>query len=218
MTNTVIDEMTAEEAQAHVAAINSKMEDIGALLFALRLRAGWRALGYPNWTAFLEGEFEYSRKHLYELMHAATVAPLLPPGTSTKAKAALASFDVALQPTIAMTATARYSDKPPTESQIRRVGEVIQTMAVTGHVDTGNGTSTPVEAALNREDEEADARRKQYQQERGQWEQVTAFEAAAKRIDDAGAYLEDSAHSLYADELQPGRQYRVVVFGKKVNP
>lgn len=72
----------------------------------------------------------------------------------------LAQFDEDLRPAILRTASSRYGTL--TESNIRRVGTVIQEMANTGHVDTGNGNSTPIDAALDVEDAEAAKRQKEY--------------------------------------------------------
>jgi hypothetical protein len=72
----------------------------------------------------------------------------------------LAQFDPELHPAILRTASARYGSL--TESSIRRVGTVIQEMASTGHVDMGNGESTPIDAALDLEDAEAIKRSKAY--------------------------------------------------------
>lgn len=155
--------MTKAEALVHVQAVNHAAADMGRHLLELKQREGWRALGYETWTAFLEGEFTYSRQHLYELMKATPVQERLSTTAykiSTKAAAALSRFDEDLQPTILKTAVARYGKL--TESTVTRVGSVIQEMASTGHVDTGNGTSTPVDAALTSEDEEAVKRQKQY--------------------------------------------------------
>lgn len=155
--------LTREEAQAHVTAINNAAADMGRHLLELKERQGWQVLGYKNWTAFLQGEFTYSRKHLYELMHAAPVLEtLLPTGNkiSTKAAAAIATYDSDLHPAIVRTAIARYGTL--TESSVNRVGRVIQEMATTGHVDVGNGTSTPVDAAMDTEDVEAALRQREY--------------------------------------------------------
>lgn len=155
--------MTREEAQAHVDAIKNAVRDMGLRLLEMKAREGWRALGYANWTAFLTGEFAYSRKHLYELMEAAPVLEkMLPTGNkiSIKAAAALAAFDEELHPVIIGTAQARYGTL--TESNVNRVGSVVQQMTYTGHVDIGNGRNTPIEAALALEDEEAAKRRLEY--------------------------------------------------------
>lgn len=155
--------MTREEAQEHVIAIRSAAADMGRRLLDLKERQGWRALGYETWTDCLEGEFSYSRKHLYELMKAAPVLEwMLPTGNkiSTKAAAALANYPAEILPAIIQTAQARYGEL--TESNVSRVGRVIQEMTTTGHVDVGNGTATPIDAALDVEDYESWRRQQTY--------------------------------------------------------
>ena len=155
--------MTADEARACVRAINSNATDMGRNLLELKEREGWRALGYANWTACLQNEFGYSRQYLYDLMDAAPVQERLsstPYKLSTRAAVALAAYEVDLQPAILRTAAARYAKL--TESNVTRVGDVMQTLARTGHVDLGNGTSTPIDAALTAQDEEALKRQQQY--------------------------------------------------------
>lgn len=159
--------MTIEEAKSHVEAINSAAQSMGRHLLTLKEREGWRVLGYRNWTAFLQGEFSYSRQYLYELMQAAPVVEKLSTVVdkiSTKAAYAIAAYDSDLQPVIARTALARYGSL--TESNVNRVGAIIQEMATTGHVDVGNGTSTPVDAALDKEDVEAALRQREYIEEK----------------------------------------------------
>lgn len=160
---TIIQPMTETEARSHVAAINNAAADMGRHLLELKEREGWLVLGYKSWSACLDGEFSYSRKHLYELMAATPVLEkLLPVGNnvSTKAAAALARFDEDLHPAIIKTATARYGQL--TESNVNRVGTVVQEMATTGHVDVGSGISTPIDAALDKEDYEAHQRQREY--------------------------------------------------------
>lgn len=154
--------MSVDEAKAHVQAVKNAAQDMGKHLLELKEREGWRVLGYQSWTAFLNGEFEYSRKHLYELMAAVPVQDkLLPIGynLSTKAAAALSKFDESLHVVIAQTAQARYGEV--TESNINRVGDVVQTMVLTGHVSP-DGISTPIDATLNAEDFEASQRQQVY--------------------------------------------------------
>lgn len=164
---TIIDPMTADEAQVHVDAINAHVLDIGRRLVDIRQREGWRALGYDCWTHFLEGEFAYSRKHLYELMRVAPVseqlASVLPKVTtlSVKAMDTLAAYPYELRPAIALAAVKRYGEKP-TPSEMRRAADVLTEATFTGHVDTGNGTSTPIDAAFAQADYEAAQRQKQH--------------------------------------------------------
>lgn len=164
----VIGPMSLEEVQARIEAIKDAGADIGMHLLEIKEREGWKTLGYSSWTAFLEGEFSFTRKHLYTLMDAApTLKQLSPIGNnhlSINAAAAMAEFDEDLRPAILKTTLSRYGKT--TESNVRRVGTVIQMMAHTGTVDIGNGTNTPIDAALDKEDEEAAKRAKTYLHER----------------------------------------------------
>ena len=63
--------MTEQEARQTVNAIRQSAAEIGRYLVDLRQRQGWKALGYRSFTAMLEGEFAYSRQHLYRLMSGA---------------------------------------------------------------------------------------------------------------------------------------------------
>jgi phage N-6-adenine-methyltransferase len=163
----IIEPMSRAEAEAHVVAIKNSAADMGRRLLDLKEREGWKVLGYETWTACLEGEFSYSRQHLYELMRATPVLESLssmPYKLSTRAAVALADYEPELRPTIIKTTQARYGEL--TESNVNRVGRVVQEMATTGHVDIGNGTSTPIDAALDLEDHEASERRHVYIEEK----------------------------------------------------
>ncbi len=177
--------MTADEAKNRVQAVKNAAADMGRHLLELKEREGWRALGYANWTAFLEGEFQQSRQQLYEIMAAAPVLERLSATAyklSTKAAYALSRFDEDLQPIILETTQARYGDV--TESRITRVGDVIQTLVITGHVDTGNGTSTPIDAALDNEDAEAHKRQQVYIAEKQNAPQWHRLFSATGSLDD----------------------------------
>jgi hypothetical protein len=202
--------MTEPEAREHIKAINASAADIGRRLLDIQSREGWKVLGYKNWTAFLEGEFSYSRQHLYELM---TAAPILESLSATdyklsaKAAVALSKFDADLRPVILRTATARYGEL--TESNVARVGNVVQEMATTGHVDTANGVSTPIDAALEAEDIEALKRQQQHIQERSEWEYKGFAEMPAQlqlAIEKAAAVLID---------VDQGEMIKVVYYVRK---
>lgn len=154
--------MSLDEIQANIIAINNASQDIGRRLLEMREREAWKVLGYASWTAFLEGEFSYSRKHLYELMNAASVLEVIPKGNkiSTAAAAKLSQYPKELHIPIIQATQARYG--AITESRLQRVGDMFQEVTRTGHCDTGNGISTPIDIALDKADDEADKRQKQY--------------------------------------------------------
>lgn len=163
---TIIELMTLDEAQATVTAINNKTSELVTLLFDLKQREGWRALGFANWTECLRSNlFHYSRKTLYEIMRAQPVVERIERETGIKLNVsqanALAAYPDALQVPILATANRRYNGEL-TESRIKRVGEVMTQMVETGHVESAPGMVSAVEAALSLEDEEAANRQSGY--------------------------------------------------------
>lgn len=162
--NMTVTTMTADEARREVDAINTAAHDIGVRLLRIRENGGHIALGFKSWTAFLESDlFHFSRKHLYELMNAAPVQERLSPlgyKLSTDAANALAKYPVEMQPVIAQTAASRY-DGRITESTVNRVGEVVFALATTGAVESREGAVTPIDAALDLQDDEARKRQLQ---------------------------------------------------------
>lgn len=155
--------MTLEEIQANINAINNASQDIGRRLLEMREREAWKVLGYANWTAFLEGEFSYSRKHLYELMKAAPIQEKLPKGykVNTAIAAKIAEYPEELHIPIFNMATKRFNGKL-TESRVASIGDVLQTANLTGYADTGDGAMTALEKAFSKHDEERDLRQKQH--------------------------------------------------------
>lgn len=161
----MINQMTLEEVNENITAINNASQDIGRRLLEMREREAWKVLGYTSWTAFLEGEFEYSRQHLYELIKAAAVIENLSTTVykgkiSTKAAAKLADYKPSIRIPILDTVEARYGKI--TESRIARVGDMFQEVTTTGHVDTGSGVGTPIDVALDKQDDEAEKRQNMY--------------------------------------------------------
>jgi hypothetical protein len=49
------------------------------MLFDLRERQGWKALGYPTWERFIVEEFTMSRRHAHRLLNAYMVERILAP-------------------------------------------------------------------------------------------------------------------------------------------
>lgn len=71
--------MTVEEARATVDQIKTNLESVRALLFELREREGWRALGYATWQACIQAEFHMSERRSYQLLNAHRVDQILAP-------------------------------------------------------------------------------------------------------------------------------------------
>lgn len=183
---TVIAPMTREEAQQHVDAIHVAASNIGRHLLEIKQREGWRALGYESWTAFLVKEFSYSRKHLYELMSAATVEGLLPEG-NTKAAYALSRFDANLQPAIAQIArsAAEVRGRDVTAGLVTAVGDVLaESVATGGYVDTGAGTMTAMTKAISTAIDELDKRKSQHIDDNSKWERAGMWLGSVAAVTD----------------------------------
>lgn len=183
---TVIEPMTREEAQQHVDAIHVAASNIGRHLLEIKQREGWRALGYETWTAFLIKEFSYSRKHLYELMNAATVEGLLPEG-NTKAAYALTRFDANLQPAIAEIAksAAEVRGRDVTAGLVTAVGNVLaESVATGGYVDTGSGTMTAMTKAISTAIDELDKRKSQHIDDNSNWQRVGVWLGSVAAVSD----------------------------------
>jgi hypothetical protein len=71
--------MTTDEARSTVARIKSSLEDIRTLLFDLKERQGWKALGYPTWERFITEEFAMSKRRANQLVNAYMVERILSP-------------------------------------------------------------------------------------------------------------------------------------------
>ena len=77
--DTVVSLMTADEARASVAQINSHMNSARALLLDLYERRGWAALGYQSWRECVTAEFEQSQAYLYRQLQAAEIERRISP-------------------------------------------------------------------------------------------------------------------------------------------
>lgn len=69
--------MTRDEALSCVARIKANLEDVRALLFDLKERDGWRALGYQTWRECITHEFHMSRSRAHQLVNAHMVDRIL---------------------------------------------------------------------------------------------------------------------------------------------
>lgn len=211
--------MTEREVDTHIAAINddaaeidNRAADMAWRLNEIKTCEGWRAKGFTSWTAFLDSDlFESSRKHLYTILRGVQVQERLSPAgynLSLAAAYALAAYEEDLQPAIARAAVARYGK--PTASAIRRTGDILTEVANTGHVDIGDGTSTPINAAFAQADYEAAMRQKQHiADKRGAL--VWAGEAVLK-VDWEFATLRPIVPFVELDKWGKSRNVRIVVY------
>lgn len=69
--------MTAAEARLATQKFNSNLEESWALLYEIRERRGWEALGYPNFAAYVRSELRLAKTHAYQLADAGGVAKTL---------------------------------------------------------------------------------------------------------------------------------------------
>lgn len=161
----MISQMTLDEVNENIVAINNASHDIANRLLKIKQCEGWKVLGFASWTKFLESDlFTFSRKHLYELMKATPIKEkLVTKGyrVSNKIASKLSKFPDDLHVPILKTSIERYGGKP-TEGEIESVGNVLTTVMLTGHVDLGDGRMTAFEKAFRKEDEERELRQKQH--------------------------------------------------------
>lgn len=167
----------SEHEQATLAECEQVIErglgtfvEVGQALLNIRDERLYRR-DFATFEDYCEERWNIKRAHAYRLIAASeVVANLSPIGDTPLPKnegqaRALGQFPADLHPAIMQTAVARY--EAPTASEIERVGRVVTEMATTGHVDIANGTSTPIDAALTFEDEEAVKRAQVYVAENG---------------------------------------------------
>lgn len=69
--------MTADEARTCVERIKTNLEDVRALVFDLKEREGWKALGYAAWQDCIRAEFAMSRQRAHQLLNAYMIDRIL---------------------------------------------------------------------------------------------------------------------------------------------
>jgi hypothetical protein len=115
-------------------------------------------------------------------------------------KRALAQFPEHLQPAIAEIAAAQAATLQTELSDrlIERTGEIIVDASINGCVDTGDGKSTPLIAALTHQQTEAHKRNAQYNHEWAQRQKSGAITIAAGRITARNMTAEEAVELLKA--------------------
>jgi hypothetical protein len=144
--------MTSQIAREIVDRINAHAQEIGRLLLLLKESEGWRPLGYGSWTAFLENEFVFSRKHLYEIMRATPVIERLVTkgyGEIPLSHAnTLAKYPEEIQVLTYEIASKRQGGA--TIDRLNAIGETLtEARANGGYVTTQDGTQVALENAIN---------------------------------------------------------------------
>ena len=127
--DTVVSLMTADEARASVAQINSHMNSARALLLDLYKRRGWAALGYQSWRECVTAEFEQSQAYLYRQLQAAEIERRISPigeiGVVPESKLRPLAALTPMEQPIAWQEAQERSDGKPTA---RVVEEVVREM------------------------------------------------------------------------------------------
>ena len=144
------------ERESRIATGLETFQQVGNDLLAIRDKKLYLLTEYATWDAYLAGKWNITRSYASRLMSAANTATALPNGNLIKNEyqaRILAEYDPTLRSTIALIATARANteQREVTATDFRVAGEVVSTAAVTGGVDLGDGTITPLDAALTQE-------------------------------------------------------------------
>lgn len=71
--------MSAAEARQAVEAIKGHINEARRLIYDLRQREGWKALGYDSWRECVAAEFEQSQAYLYRQYQAAEIEAVISP-------------------------------------------------------------------------------------------------------------------------------------------
>lgn len=163
--------------------------EVGKALLDIRDQRLYRAL-YKTFEEYLQKRWDISRTRGYQIINSAKIAGELSTtvdidGMKERHARELNRFPQDLRPAIWQT-TKAYSEstkEPFTAKMVGRVGNVILEAATTGCVDVGDGNSTPLLAALTKEQEEARKRQITYIKERQEKKPVTLpFERVAEWI------------------------------------
>lgn len=69
--------MTADEARLATQKFNAQVSETWALLYEIRERRGWEALGYPNFAAYVQAELRVEKSRAHQLADAGRVVKVL---------------------------------------------------------------------------------------------------------------------------------------------
>jgi hypothetical protein len=168
---TSLSDTEQRELYAHEQAIEDGLkayQTMGKALKAILDKRLYRN-DYDTFDDYCTGRWNFSRTRAYQIMNAATGVEILSTNgvqnapENERQMRSLMEFPEFMQPTILSISRAESEriGKPVSAKMIARVGEILIEAATTGHVDTGNGTSTPLTAALSAIELEADLTRRQ---------------------------------------------------------
>lgn len=206
--------LTQSEAYQLDAKIHAALNEAGKALLKMKAGEGWRALGFDNWTDYLQRNFSQSRKHLYELMNAAPVQERIleacyPKVTSVPVShaALLARYPVEVQVPAYTAAVARYDNKV-TESRLYAIAETFTQAAQTGYADV-DGVPTALEAALSHEDDERQKRARDHADRRNGVEYLTSVTGSFARVNGRIEFVLPPDVAL---PIVEGEQYEVKIY------
>ena len=76
--------LTRNEARALTKRIQTTGADLAELILKAHDGEAWRAMRYESWTAYVDGEFAFSRQHSYKLLNQGRVNAALAAAGSTE--------------------------------------------------------------------------------------------------------------------------------------
>ena len=158
-----------QSLEATIAAGLQTFHEVGSALLEIRDSRLYRQT-HATFEDYCRERWGMERAHAYRLIEASEVVSRLSPIGDMAVPAnegqarALGQFDQELRPVV-MRATKAHADatgKPITAGLIEGVGRVLTEATTTGHVDIGDGTSTPILAAIVAESFEHTQRQSQH--------------------------------------------------------
>jgi hypothetical protein len=121
-------QLTSTQARRLCEKIASAVKNLGELLWELRERKGWLALGYASWNECCETEFKYSKRHANRLIEATTIKEQVgPTGPTLNERQAreLSSVPEEKHQDVIDWATEKADGKPLTAKAIRQAAEEV---------------------------------------------------------------------------------------------
>lgn len=197
--------VTAATVRDITQQIKELLDAAGLLLAEVHANKLWKHLDYTSFSAYVAGEFGFSRSKAYKIFRTAEINSRVSRARdklSQRAAVELARFPEELQVAIAETAESYTvsQSRPRTARDIKIAGEVLTQIVSTGHVDTGNGEMSAFNAALIQEDHERLMRMHQHiEDSRREWRTLETWE-----LDSAPAVFEMPVSAI-------GKQIKVVI-------
>lgn len=198
--------MSVEEVREITQQIRELLDAAGLLLAEVKNNKLWKELEYTSFSAYIDGEFGFSRSKAYRIIKAAEINAQVSHARdklSQRAACELARFPEELQVVIAGTAEsyAVSQGQPRTAATIKQVGAVMMQAYQTGGVDTGNGTMSAFGAAVTMEEHERLQRIRQH-----------IDDTYAKKWRTVEKWVSDSAPHVFEMPIEAvGKRAKVIV-------